>query len=162
MHTVRRIREDQRLTYVELSGRLTDVGRPIPVLGLRRIERGERRVDVDDLLALATALRVAPIDLLVPAVLADGEAYDVGPGMTTTAGRARDWLCGTGFLKDPDSPAEFAEAIRFMPKTRAEEMARRWFRSEVAPGVSRESEWNRQTLAWETAQKSEDSEAGEK
>jgi transcriptional regulator with XRE-family HTH domain len=57
MGNVRRIREGQRLTYVELSQRLIAAGRPIPVLGLRRIERGERRVDVDDLSALASVLK---------------------------------------------------------------------------------------------------------
>lgn len=63
-HNIRRIREGRRITYVELSERLGNVGRPIPVLGLRRIERGERRVDVDDLAALATALSVTPAQLL--------------------------------------------------------------------------------------------------
>ncbi|GAA3272659.1 helix-turn-helix transcriptional regulator [Streptomyces lavendulae] len=63
---VRRLREAQRLTYVELSDRLSEVGRPIPVLGLRRIERGERRVDVDDLVALALVLNVSPGSLLLP------------------------------------------------------------------------------------------------
>ena len=67
MRNVKRFREDQKLTYVELSDRLTGLGRPIPVLGLRRIERGERRVDVDDLMALADALQVMPADLLIPA-----------------------------------------------------------------------------------------------
>lgn len=63
--SVRRLREAQRLTYVELSERLTKVGRPIPVLGLRRIERGDRRVDVDDLFALAYVFGVTPLALLV-------------------------------------------------------------------------------------------------
>lgn len=66
MHNVKRLREGQKLTYVELSERLTGLGRPIPVLGLRRIERGERRVDVDDLMALAHVLGVVPTKLLVP------------------------------------------------------------------------------------------------
>jgi transcriptional regulator with XRE-family HTH domain len=52
------LRTARRLTYVELSARLTGIGWPIPVLGLRRIERGERRVDVDDLAALAEAFGV--------------------------------------------------------------------------------------------------------
>ena len=64
MENIKRIREGQRVTYVELSKRLAVLGRPIPVLGLRRIERGERRVDVDDLLALAAAFGVEPIRLL--------------------------------------------------------------------------------------------------
>lgn len=54
------------LGYAELSRRLEAIGRPIPVLGLSRIEKGERRVDVDDLVALAYALEVTPLTLLTP------------------------------------------------------------------------------------------------
>jgi len=52
--------------YKELSARLSEVGRPIPPLGLRRIEAGERRVDVDDLVALAVVFGVSPLTLLLP------------------------------------------------------------------------------------------------
>jgi transcriptional regulator with XRE-family HTH domain len=61
---IKRLREEQRLTFVELADRLSKIGRPIPVLGLRRIERGERRVDVDDLFAFAEVFGVAPSALL--------------------------------------------------------------------------------------------------
>ncbi|WP_344918591.1 helix-turn-helix transcriptional regulator [Streptosporangium oxazolinicum] len=57
-------REAQRLTYAELSGRLAALGRPIPVPGLRRIEHAERRVDVDDLTAIAHVLGLTPADFL--------------------------------------------------------------------------------------------------
>lgn len=65
-HTVRRIRETRHFSYAELSRRLADLGREIPPLGLRRIEAGTRRVDVDDLAALALALNVSPLTLLLP------------------------------------------------------------------------------------------------
>jgi transcriptional regulator with XRE-family HTH domain len=55
-----------RTQYKELSEKLTRLGRPIPPLGLRRIEAGERRVDADDLMALAVALDVPPNSLLLP------------------------------------------------------------------------------------------------
>lgn len=54
------------MQYKELSERLAELGRPIPPLGLRRIEAGERRVDVDDLMALAVAFDVSPLALLLP------------------------------------------------------------------------------------------------
>ncbi|MDO3647671.1 helix-turn-helix domain-containing protein [Nocardia mangyaensis] len=54
------------LGYAELSRQLEALGRPIPVLGLSRIEKGERRVDADDLMALAVALNVSVLALLVP------------------------------------------------------------------------------------------------
>jgi transcriptional regulator with XRE-family HTH domain len=65
-HNVRRLRAAHGLTYAELSRRLADMGREIPPLGLRRIESGERRVDADDLVALALALSVSPVTLLMP------------------------------------------------------------------------------------------------
>lgn len=65
-HTVAQFREKRRLGYAELSRKLAEMGRDIPPLGLRRIESGERRVDVDDLVALALALEVSPLVLLLP------------------------------------------------------------------------------------------------
>jgi transcriptional regulator with XRE-family HTH domain len=63
---IRRLRQTQRLTYVDLSKRLASAGRPIAILGLRRIEAGERRVDTDDLVALASVLGVTATQLLEP------------------------------------------------------------------------------------------------
>lgn len=64
MENLKRARGE--MTYAELSRRLEAVGRPIPPLGLRRIEAGDRRVDVDDLMALALVLNVSPLALLLP------------------------------------------------------------------------------------------------
>lgn len=60
------IRLRGQTTYAELSRQMDKVGRPIPSLGLRRIEAGERRVDVDDLVALAFVLGVSPLALMLP------------------------------------------------------------------------------------------------
>jgi 8-oxo-dGTP pyrophosphatase MutT (NUDIX family)/transcriptional regulator with XRE-family HTH domain len=60
------LRAERRLTYKDLSDRLAELGRPIPTLGLSRIEKGNRRVDADDLVALALALGVNPTALLLP------------------------------------------------------------------------------------------------
>lgn len=49
-----------------MSRQLAEIGREIPPLGLRRIESGERRVDVDDLVALAFVFDVSPLALLLP------------------------------------------------------------------------------------------------
>ena len=57
-----------RIPVTEVSEKLAALGRPIPPLGLRRIESGDRRVDVDDLVAIAIALDVSPTDLLMPTV----------------------------------------------------------------------------------------------
>ena len=65
-YNIRRIREARRLGYAELSRLLADRGRKIAPLGLRRIESGDRRVDADDLIALAMTLNVSPLALLLP------------------------------------------------------------------------------------------------
>ncbi|MFC9766612.1 helix-turn-helix domain-containing protein [Rhodococcus jostii] len=77
---VKRLREHHRLSYAELSRRLIELGRPIAPLGLSRIESGERRIDADDLVALAITLHVSPLAIILPTesskLTPDGESYD--------------------------------------------------------------------------------------
>jgi transcriptional regulator with XRE-family HTH domain len=61
---VRRLREQRKLSLQALSDRMVEVGRPILPSGLSKIESGDRRVDVDDLVALAEAMWATPDDLL--------------------------------------------------------------------------------------------------
>lgn len=63
---IRRIRDARGISAPELSSALMRLGRPIPPLGISRIENGTRRVDVDDLAAIAVALGVSPTSLLMP------------------------------------------------------------------------------------------------
>lgn len=135
---IKRIRDGQRITYVELSERLESIGRPIPVLGLRRIERGERRVDVDDLFALAYALGVPPVDLLVPGNLTSAEPFGIAPEVHTFAGPARAWIRGDAYipdhLGDPRDPfgipvpkaweADPQGPVRWMARTRSDQVLR--------------------------------------
>ena len=88
-----RVRTAQRISFAELSRLLGDIGRPIPELGLRRIERGERRVDFDDLLALCYVLRIAPVDLMVSKDVTDAP-YPVIPTHNFTANSVREWIRG--------------------------------------------------------------------
>lgn len=84
------------MQYKELAQKLEAIGRPIPTLGLRRIEAGERRVDVDDLMALAVVFDVSPLTLLLPA---DGSRVLASP-MTGVLDREvahnTQWLYGLG------------------------------------------------------------------
>jgi transcriptional regulator with XRE-family HTH domain len=57
-------RERKQLSLQQLSERLAAVGRPILPSGISKIEQGDRRVDVDDLVALADALGTVPGALL--------------------------------------------------------------------------------------------------
>lgn len=114
---VKQLRERQRLSYAELSRKLDELGRPIATLGLSRIEKGERRVDSDDLTALAAALEVSPIALLMP----ETEAEDEAVSLTGQAGRAVhifQWLSGNALPGDAlgDHRRQFAFMIASRPK----------------------------------------------
>lgn len=90
---VRRIRDEVRgwSTY-ELSRKLAKLGRPIAPSALSKVERGERRVDVGDLMALALALRVNPNALLLPATV-QGEIEMTGAS-ARPAGDVWEWAEG--------------------------------------------------------------------
>lgn len=65
---VARLRERDNLTLRALSRKLEIAGRPLGHTAIDQIEKGKRRVDVDDLLALAVAFGVSPVALLMPAI----------------------------------------------------------------------------------------------
>jgi len=66
---VERLRKVRGLSLRDLSARMADAGRPILPIGLSRMANGRRRVDADDLAALAKVLEVDPAALLVPDLL---------------------------------------------------------------------------------------------
>lgn len=119
---IRRFREQRKLSYRELSDRLAEAGRPIPTLGLSRIENGERRVDADDLVALAIALKVNPSALLFPSDVVGRSSGDVEitgagvvPGWT-----AWGWADGWAPLADPESDDYRQLLIDFLTNVRPE------------------------------------------
>lgn len=64
---VRAQREYLGIDLAELASRLVDLGWPITKSALSRLENGQRRVDVDDLMALSIALNGTPLGLLLGA-----------------------------------------------------------------------------------------------
>lgn len=90
---VERLRGERGLTYRDLSALLGERGRRIPPLGLSRIEQGTRRVDADDLVALAMVLGVSPATLLLPRpqLSAYGEKAPDGDDVQLTNGEATSW-----------------------------------------------------------------------
>lgn len=94
------------MSYKSLSEKLAALGRPIPELGLSRIENGARRVDGDDLVALAAALDVSPIRLLMP-FTAKGDV-ELASKLVVEALVAWDWMRATRPL---DLPEEQEEAV---------------------------------------------------
>jgi transcriptional regulator with XRE-family HTH domain len=112
---VREVREKRRMTTVDLAARCAALGAPqLTVQALYKLEgRREspashrpRPVTVDELLALAAALNVAPVCLLVPP---DDYQEPYVVTATVTKGRfaVRAWIRGVGPLLGDDDPREF-------------------------------------------------------
>jgi transcriptional regulator with XRE-family HTH domain len=61
---VRRYRQQGQMSLRDLSARLLEHGQPINASGIHKVEREQRHVDADELVALAKALDVLPETLL--------------------------------------------------------------------------------------------------
>jgi transcriptional regulator with XRE-family HTH domain len=120
---VAELRERRGLSLAELSARLVLLGRPILGTGLHKIEKGTRRVDVDDLVALAMALGVTPTRLLLPPTAdPEGSPVELTTKRSVPWERAWAWASGQEALPAPGQPAdaevsaedayEFTEASR--------------------------------------------------
>lgn len=81
------------MSQQDLSERMADFGRPLQVSAISKIEHGDRRVDVDDLVALALALEVTPNRLLLGACSGD-EEVELVAGRTATSLGAWQWASG--------------------------------------------------------------------
>lgn len=90
---VRAIRRQQGLTLADVAARLESIGRPIQLTALSKIEKGQRRLDVDDLIALALALEVSPNWILLPAEVHDN--IELLPGQVWQAANAWRWAART-------------------------------------------------------------------
>ncbi|WP_435610021.1 helix-turn-helix domain-containing protein [Streptomyces sp. C10-9-1] len=92
---VRRLRGCRGFSIYQLSSALIESGRPIGPSAVAKIERQERQVTVDELIALALALGVSPSALLMPFVEAEHDLVEVsGGGGPVPAGDAWAWADG--------------------------------------------------------------------
>ncbi|MBY8864173.1 helix-turn-helix domain-containing protein [Streptomyces sennicomposti] len=78
-HAIERTRTARGYSQRQLAARVTALGRLMTFTALSRIERTVRRCDIDDLVAIATALGVAPQVLLADPLALPGA---VGAGAT--------------------------------------------------------------------------------
>lgn len=103
MERVKKLRLASGLTFKELSERLEALGRPIPVLGLSRLEEGKRRVDADDLVTLALALDVTPNRLMLPDVDArtSASAHGLTPEVKGRPQELWSWAQGEAPIETP-------------------------------------------------------------
>lgn len=77
-----------------LSAALEETGRPIPPLGLARILKGERRVDADEVMALAVVLGVNPNALLLPRHVGRDDEVELTPEVRQRSHVAWAWADG--------------------------------------------------------------------
>ncbi|MCY0931171.1 helix-turn-helix transcriptional regulator [Streptomyces sp. H27-H1] len=115
-----RLRKVRGFTTRQLSGVLERNGRLIPASGITRMEKAERQVTVDELVALAVALDVSPVTLLLPANARGGkdvngipeeartEVTGVGEVGVVSAWRWA-WCQDTLEPSDPDAGEEEAD-----------------------------------------------------
>lgn len=97
-----RLRKVRGFTTRQLSALLERNGRPIPASGITRMEKAERQVTVDELVALAVALQVSPSSLLLPLDDSPAKTVEVSGGGSVTADVAWDWVDGRRPLQWPD------------------------------------------------------------
>ncbi|MCX5211480.1 helix-turn-helix domain-containing protein [Kitasatospora sp. NBC_00240] len=103
-----RLRKTRQLTTRQLSADLERQGRPIPASGITRMEKGERQVTVDDLLALAVALNVSPSALLLPLDDSPEHTVEIAGAGSVPADVAWDWADGKRPLRLPSGDTRTA------------------------------------------------------
>lgn len=94
---VKRIRTERRIKQTELAEALERLGRPIGRVGLQRLERGERKVDLDDLVALSRAFDIPPVALIFP--IGRAEVTELAPGEYVDVWAACRWFTGKAPLE---------------------------------------------------------------
>ncbi|MFF5009634.1 helix-turn-helix domain-containing protein [Streptomyces phaeochromogenes] len=105
------------LTTEQLAMRVSAYGRPMRANTITKIEKEQRRVDVDDLVALALALETRPDALLLPPTIAM-DNLELVEGKTVTAFSAWRWANGDQPLDVPegdDGTAHNAFQMRAQP-----------------------------------------------
>lgn len=116
---VLRFRTARGLSTTRLAAALKEIGHSIPPTGITRIEKGERRVDTDDLVALALALNVSPTALLLP-VTEDSEVpIDLTDEVALPARKAWEWVDGD----EPHATTDrdrYGQVLRFRLDSRPE------------------------------------------
>lgn len=103
---IARIRQAKGMSQTDLVDRLRDLGLSYAVSAISKIEKGQRKLDPDDLVGIAVALETTPNALMF------GAARFLGPEnlpLTPTKGYEADrvWLWADGeFPLEPSTPRE--------------------------------------------------------
>lgn len=122
---LRELLEARGLSFRRASARMDELGRPLPPLGFSRIIKGERRIDLDELVALSLLLGVNPDALLFPRHVPTDDMVELTPKVQQRVGPVWAWADGRGPLPDgmlapgtetfeisPEAFADFARHAR--------------------------------------------------
>jgi len=88
---VARIRKDRPWSQREFAEHLAAAGLKIHASAVAKIETGERRVSIEELLQIAVALDVTPMALLLAH---DGAPLAISPDLNVNQDWAQDWISG--------------------------------------------------------------------
>ncbi|WP_381562898.1 helix-turn-helix domain-containing protein [Streptomyces eurythermus] len=122
---VRRLRTARGMSLRALAAELKEIGHPLSADALNKIENGRtpahgteepkqvRRVDVDDLTALAQALRVSPMSLLLPWTETPNAPTEVTGAGTVEARAAWEWASGQRPVTVWNEDDHYGELLRF-------------------------------------------------
>ena len=97
---VEQVRKARGLSQRDVAERLADLGVTMHQTAIAKIEKGDRRVTIEDALLLAFVLDVAPVNLFLP--LADNIPMALG-NVTVQSGEMRAWARGFTPLPGQDS-----------------------------------------------------------
>lgn len=89
---LRALRKQRGMSLAEVSEQLEQLGAPLSLNAVSKIELGNRGVDLDEVTALARALRVPPLLLIFPVGRAD--MTEVLPGVTVGTWPGAKWFTG--------------------------------------------------------------------
>lgn len=122
VRNVEQLREARGLSFRGLAERLAALGRPILPSVLHALSKGDRRVDADDLMALAVALKVPPSAILLPRDVARDDMIVLTPTTRQRAWAVWEWADGRTPLPDEDAGDGFdipaAAAVDFLTNGR--------------------------------------------
>lgn len=116
-----RLRKRSGLTTRELADRLAGGGRAVSQSSITRMERAERIVTADDLVALAAVFGVSPAALLLPLDDAPGAAVDITGAGRIPADVAWAWASNERPLEGAETATAAMEyALASLPPNRRE------------------------------------------
>jgi transcriptional regulator with XRE-family HTH domain len=124
----RRIREARearkpKWTQQDLARALVELGSPMDRTTVAKIEKGQRPVRVEELVAIAAALDVAPVYLLVPP---RGEGtIALTPKLTVDVAKARGWARGDHALDPRSNMDAYADQAPAVTEAEIEKIVRR-------------------------------------